>query len=478
MRTVVAGAVILVSILILELARWDVEISHFKVGQTPVTEYVTHGAADGPTVIMTHGFAGSQQMMQGYALPLARAGYRVYVFEFLGHGRHSQPMSGDVTVIDGTTQLLVQQAGSVINAISEGTPVALVGHSMSTDILVRTAINQTDIGPMVLISAYSQAITASKPENLLLVSGAWEARLRAFAQEAVMMVNPSVSEGETAVSEGVRRLAVAAPFSEHVSVLHSRFARAQTLAWLDKAYVRRSDVTILPTGWAILGALIGLVFLFAPIAERLPERSVQPLSLAPVRFATLLVVPAIVAPLIAVPLNPEALPVLVADYLGLHLLIYGVLQLALLRFWGIPSDRISWLACAALLAWCAVFGLLLDRYAANFWPTFDRLWIIGVMLIGTVPFLLADTLLTKDATFTRRIMARVALLLSLGLAVALDFDELFFLVLIAPVLVLFFLVFGSLERAVARRSGSLSSGLALGLMLAWALGVSFPLFQS
>ncbi len=115
-------------------------ISHRKVGQTPVTEYVSRGAGDGPTVIVTHGFAGSQQMMQGYALP------RVYV------------------------------------------------------------------------------------------SGAWEARLRAFAQDAVVMVSPSVTEGETAISDGVQRLAVAAPFSEHVSVLQSRFARAQTLAWLDKTY--------------------------------------------------------------------------------------------------------------------------------------------------------------------------------------------------------------------------------------------------
>ncbi len=94
--------------------------------------------------------------------------------------------------------------------------------------------------------------------------------------------------------------------------------------------IRRSDVTILPTGWTILGALIGLVFLFAPIAKLLPERSVQPLSLNRVRFATLLLVPAILAPLFAVPLNPEVFPVLVADYLGLHLLICGVLQLAIL----------------------------------------------------------------------------------------------------------------------------------------------------
>ena len=50
--------------------------------------------------------------------------------------------------------------------------------------------------------------------------------------------------------------------------------------------------------------------------------------------------------------------------------------------------------------------------------------------------------------------------------------------LIAPVMVLFYLVFGSMGREVSRRSGPMAAGLALGLVLAWALGVSFPLFQS
>ncbi len=477
MKAVLAIAMVLISLYVLELARQDVGITHFTIGQSPVTEYAT-STGDGPIVVVAHGFAGSQQMMQGYALPLARAGYRVYAFEFEGHGRHPKPMSGDVTVIDGTTRLLVEQTEEVIAAVSDGTPVALVGHSMATDVLVRAAENQSGIGPIVLISAFSQAITASQPDNLLLVSGAWEAGLRAFGQDAVMMVDPTAVEGDTVISGMVQRRAVAAPFSEHVSVLQSRVARDETLAWLDRAYGRTSDIAILPTGWAILGLLIGLVLLFGPVAKLLPKREVQKLSLSRKQFAIILCVPVVVAPAIAVPLNPSFLPVLVADYLGLHLLIFGGLQLAILRHWGITFGRISWLAFGVLLVWCALFGFALDRYAANFWPTYDRLWIICVMMIGAVPFLLADMILTADASLLRRVIVRISLLLSLSFAVALDFEGLFFLMLIAPVLVLFFVVFGSLGRAVARGSGPMSSGLALGLVLAWALGVSFPLFQS
>ncbi len=469
---------IAVSLLVLEFARRDVAITRFNIGQTPVTEYSgTALADDGPVVVVAHGFAGSEQMMQGYALPLAQAGYRVVVFEFLGHGRHRLPMSGDVNSIDGTTRLLVEQTGEVIDAVANDQPVALLGHSMATDILVRTAMNRSDIGAMVLISAFSQAIDATTPNNLLLVTGAWEPGLRAFGQEALQMVAPDASEGETVTDGGVTRHAVVAPFSEHVSVLQSRVGRAEALAWLDKTYGRQSDVTILPTGWAILGLLCGLVLLFRRLAAFLPAQAERQLPLSGKQIATVLLVPAILTPILAVPLNPHVLPVLVADYLGLHLLIFGSLQLVLLRLWGVRFGSLSWVAFAVLLLCCAVFGFALNRYAANFWPTSARLWIIGAMLLGTVPYMIADATLTAGATLLRRLCIRVSLLLSLAGAVALDFEGLFFLMMIAPVLVLFYLVFGTMGRAVALRVGPLSSGLALGVVLAWALGVSFPLFQ-
>jgi hypothetical protein len=42
--------------------------------------------------------------------------------------------------------------------------------------------------------------------------------------------------------------------------------------------------------------------------------------------------------------------------------------------------------------------------------------------------------------------------------------------------VLFFLVHGTMGRAFGKAAGPLTAGLALGLILAWALGVSFPMF--
>jgi hypothetical protein len=92
--------------------------------------------------------------------------------------------------------------------------------------------------------------------------------------------------------------------------------------------------------------------------------------------------------------------------------------------------------------------------------------------------MVADAVLTAGQSFFKRLCTRVSFLASLGIAVALDFDNLFFLIMIAPVLVLFYLVFGTMGRDASMRAGPLSSGLALGLVLAWALGVSFPLFKA
>ncbi|MBZ8117631.1 alpha/beta hydrolase [Roseovarius sp. LXJ103] len=476
---VLAALLIAASLWVLQGARAGVEITGGAVGATPVTTFAKPGA-DGPHVVVAHGFAGSRQMMQGYALPLARSGYRVHVFDFLGHGRHTLPMSGDVSVIEGTTRRLMDQTSAVIDAVADpGVPVALMGHSMATDVLVRVAAERDDIGPMVLISAFSQAIDAQHPRQLLLVTGAWEAGLRGYAVEAAQMVAADTQEGGLAVNGDVERRAVAAPWAEHVAVLHSRAGRAAAVEWLDAAYDRESAPRIWHTGWGILGLLAGLVLLFGPMAKRLPQTAPPHTQrLTRTRLAVASLLPALAAPLLAVPLNPNLLPVLVADYLALHLAIFGIIQLVLLRRWGVPLGGLSLAGFALLLLWCAAFGFAMDRYAANFWPVGQRVWIIAAIAIGAVPYMLADAALMRGAPVLHRLATRGGFIASLGLAVALDFSGLFFLLMIAPVIVLFYLTFGTMGRQAAARIGPLAPGLALGLVLAWALGVSFPLFQS
>ncbi len=464
---------------VLECARGDLRFEALHVGPTPVT--YLHGAPDGPAIVVAHGFAGSRQMMLAYGQTLARAGYNVYLFDFEGHGRHPQPMSGDLTAIDGTTRLLVAQTLTVLEHAADrhGAPVALLGHSMATDILVRVAIEADAVGPLVLLSAFSNAITTDAPASLLLIAGAWESGLAGFAQDAVRMVDTAADFGQTVSQGGVTRRAILAPWSEHVSILHSREGQRAALAWMNDHFERGGTAAVPPTGWALLALLAAITALSPVVARLVPRGAAPPAPLRATELATATILPALAAPLLAALPDTRLLPVLVADYLALHLALYGLVQLVLLWRRRPRPARPSLRAAALLLVWAlGVFGFALDRYGANFWPTPDRLWIIAALAIGAVPFMLADAWLAHGAPLWHRLCARLAFIASLGIAVALDFEGLFFLLMIAPVIILFWLTMGVMGRAFSARSGPLTAGLALGLVLAWALGVSFPLIAA
>lgn len=455
-----------------------------SVGETPATVYRLP-AAKGPAVIIAHGFAGSRPLMEAYALTFARAGYVAVSFDFPGHGRNPKPMTGDITRIEGTTRQLVAETAAVIDAAAaldavEG-PVVLLGHSMATDILVRQAAVDSRVAAVVAVSMYSEAVTETQPARLLMISGGWERQLRAVALEALRLVGPQANENETAVSNDstVLRRAAVAPLVEHVGVLYSSVALTEALAWVDSALGRASERRVATTGpWIalLLGSLLALAW---PLAALLPQSPRSPQSLPGRTFAMAVLLPALLTPLLLYPVRLQLLPVLVADYLLLHLLVYGLIGLAVLRWRGVRFGPLALLPLVALLAFgLGVFGVALDRYAASFLPHAGRLPIILALSLGAIPFMMADSLVTEAgrASIWRGLAARAAFLASLGLAVVLDFERLFFLLLILPVIVLYFLVFGLMGRWVGRRSAApLACGLGLGVILAWALGVSFPL---
>lgn len=472
---VLALAIIAVSAWMLERERTGLVVSDLAVGTTPATLYRKPGES-GPLVVVAHGFAGSRQLMRAWSLTLAQAGYSVLAFDFEGHGRNPVPMSGDVTAIDGTTRRLVDEtlrvlaAGRALPGVGPG--VAILGHSMATDIIARAAAADGAVDAVVGISMFSQAVTAEEPRRLLVISGQFEGWLRAAALAMARLVDPAAVEGQTVTSGDVVRRVVVALGVEHVGVLYSATGLGEARDWLDAAFGRHSMGPVVTPGAWILLLLAGIVVLFRPLAGMLPagpEDPVVPLR----RFWAAVLVPAVVVPALAVSVYRPFLPVLVADYLMMHLALYGVAQLAILRVWPLP--RVVWVSAAVLVIWAlGAFGLVIDRYAASFVPTVQRLGIIAVLAVGTVPFMLADAMVARGGW--RRLVARLAFLASLAAAAVLDLERLMFVLIILPVIALFFLVLGPLGRWVSRQSGAGAAGLGLGIVLAWALGVSFPLF--
>ena len=471
----------------LEDARSGLLITPLEVGSTPATVYRRANIEKAPAVIIAHGFAGSRQLMEAYALTLAQAGYIAVSFDFEGHGRNPTPMSGDVTRVDGTTRLLEREIGRVTDAVLvlpfvDGR-MALLGHSMASDIIVRRALEDPRIAATVAVSMFSKAVTRTEPRNLLMITGAWEPFLRADALKNARLADPAANEGGT-IGDPARntgRRAVVAPDVEHVGILYSPTALSEARSWLDAVFGRTSSGPVAATGGWIVMLLAGLVVLAWPLAGLLPRGEKLSPTLPWRSFLIAVLVPTVVTPLALTRIDTHFLPVLVADYLAVHLFVYGMLSLGLLTWSGALIGRVAWLSGFALAAYgIFVFGGALDRYVASFMPIVARLPIIAAITVGAVPYMLADSLATDSgrASILRVFIARGAFLASLGAAVALNFERLFFLILIIPIIVLFFIIFGLMGGWVGRRTMSPAAvSIGLGLILAWSLGVTFPMFS-
>ncbi|MEM1266479.1 MAG: alpha/beta fold hydrolase [Pseudomonadota bacterium] len=475
--TVLALSVLLgaLSLLQLEGARRGLAIERGFVGPAPATIY--RPAEPQGLVVVAHGFGGSRQMMQALSLTLARAGQTVVAFDFPGHGRNPEPLSPVVTEISGTTAQLVARTGAVIDAAVArfgGGPVTLVGHSMATDVIIRAAAPR-EIETVVAVSMYSEAVTPTHPARLLVISGAWEERLRRAGLQALAQVDPTLGEGETAAVGDVLRRTIAAPRVEHVGVLYHPSTLDETLAWAVPDAVARPVIL----GPAILALLASIVAAYWAAAPLLPAAGGAPAPLAWRRIGIAVLIPALPAFAAAHWIGGPLLGAASYGRLTVFFAVWGGLQLWLLRRWGVSAGPVVPGAVISLLVWgLGVFAPALDRYGSAFAAVGPRLPLAVVLAAGTLPFMLAEARLTAGAGFFRTALVKTVPILVLAgamIATPLDFGLLF---TVLPVMILFHLVYGAMARWTAARAGAESAGWALGLSLAVALAASQPIFDA
>lgn len=471
-------------LLLLEQPRTGLVQVPLDIDGTPASVMQIPGVT-GPAVVIAHGFAGSRQLMHPVQLTLARAGYITVSYDLEGHGRNPQPMRGDVEDIEGTTRFLVDELLEVTDAALELPGVdgrlALVGHSMASDIIVRAALEEPRTGALVAISLFSQAVTEDAPANLLIINGQYEGRLREEARRLMAELQASENELVGDPQGAFARSAIVVPGAEHVGVLYAATTLREARDWLNDSFEYGAENGLARIGWPIVLTLLGLVLLAQPMARAWPAG--QPVPPVPNgAFWTLMAVPAVITPLMLRLVPTDFLPVLVADYLAVHLAVYGVLVLGGLAVEGDTPKLRGWRAGLGVAVFSIlIVGAVLDRYVANFILSGGRWAIFLALLPGAILAMLADATLIQagQAQPWRRIAARAGFLVSLGIAVALDPGRLFFLVLVMPVILLFFLTFGLIGGWVGRQSGSaFAMGIGLGIVLAWALAATFPLFDA
>jgi pimeloyl-ACP methyl ester carboxylesterase len=479
-----------------------VEIVRVHVGSTPVTLFRPAAGEPAPAVVIAHGFAGSQQLMQPFALTLARNGYLAATFDFPGHGRN--PLSLPASRSDpGARTAALTSALDQVMAYVRGAPgsdgrVALVGHSMASDIVVRYARAHPEVAATVGVSLFSRdpaVITTELPRNLLVIDGALEAEaLREEGRRIVGLVaGGPVRENVTYGSfpDGTARRLVLADGVEHIGVLYSPESLAATLAWMDAAFGRSSRGFVERRGYGLALIYLGLVALAWPLARWLPRVAPLPLG-AGCRWRQLLpvaVVPALLTPLALRMVPTDFLPLVMGGYLTLHFALYGLLTavgIALVaRIERAPArpPRISpaklGIAIIAATAYATLaIGLPTDAFVTSLAPGSARLPLILVLMCGTLPYCLADEWLTRgpDAPRGAYAVTKICFVSSLLFAIVLDPPRLFFLAIIVPAMLALFLIYGLLSRwTYGATNVPVVAAIANSLVFAWAIAVTFPL---
>jgi pimeloyl-ACP methyl ester carboxylesterase len=492
---VVAVIAIAVGLFELHGASDGLHVTRSEVGQTPVTIFQPDARAPAPVIIIAHGFAGSQQLMQPFAETLARNGYIAVTFDFLGHGRNPVPMRGDITEGETITSELLRELGQVATYArtlpeSDGR-LGVLGHSMASDIVVRFAQANPDVQATVAVSVFSPVVTTTSPRNLLVIVGAVEPSM--LRNEGLRIVNLAAGgnavAGETygGFADGTARRLVLARGVEHIGVLYSHDSMVESLHWMNAAFGRQQADFIDSRGKWLALTFLGILTLAWPLSSLLPVATMSHIG-AGLNWKPLLVcalAPALLTPLMLWKLPTEFLPILLGDYLALHFLLYSALTAAcLLYLRGRPlMAPTSWgniaIAAAAVAAYNVIaFGLPIDAYVFSFVPVPARIPLMAAIACGTLPYFIADEWLTRGMT-TRRgayALTKFCFLLSLGIAVALNPMKLFFLVIIVPAILLLFLAFGLISRwSYKATHHPLPGALANAAVFAWAIAVTFPM---
>jgi hypothetical protein len=370
---------------------------------------------------------------------------------------------------------------------------------MASDIVVRFAAAMPDVAATIAVSMFSPAVTQDVPRNLLVIVGDLEPFLKAEALRAVGLAAPGgearagVTYGDPAQGSG-RRAAFSSGV-EHIGVLYSHDSMAEALAWLDATFsVHRSTPSPLDASGPMILLLLGsLVVLAWPLFSLMPQLRASPAGagLSWRKAWPGLLIPAILTPLILRVLPTHFLPVVVGDYLAAHFATYGVISMICLgsrnRRSGRANSPMAFPAAfiAATSAYVfytlGILGFAVNVFVTSFVAISPRVPLILALLIGTLAFFLGDEWFSRGrgAAPGLYVASKVAFLGSLALAVALDFERLFFLAIIIPVIIPLMLVYGLFSAWAFRRTGNpMVAGIGNSLAFAWAIGVTFPMLAS
>jgi dienelactone hydrolase len=195
----------------------------------PLLYVAPQNAKEVPGVLVAHGYAGSKQLMLGYAHVLAHSGYAVMLWDFAGHGANTAPLEQFSLEQDLDTAY----AALIEQPEVDRTRLALLGHSMGSGAVMSAGIRDVKrFAATVAISPTGAQVTPSSPRNLQLQVGSWEG---GFVRNARQILASAGDENDN-WAEGKARSLVIIPDAEHITILFRPASHQAALKWLNATF--------------------------------------------------------------------------------------------------------------------------------------------------------------------------------------------------------------------------------------------------
>ena len=466
-------------------------LSTFKktIDGTPIL--ITEPAIQSQDIVfIAHGFAGSTSFMRPIAVALARAGYKTIRYDFLGHGRHSKPYSGDITTTEGATQLFLDQTNKIINHYFDENKLSrgvIIGHSMASDIIFRAALTNNKIISSIGISNYTDVIEKNKPDNVFILNGQWESHLRKKGLNILSNIgikNPQENTLYGSIETGTARKVTSVTNADHVGILYSRQTQEELIQWVDSVFKNKNIIRTNAIGvWTSI-LLLSLFSGFCLSIRFLPLINFEKIKIPFKPVPIVMVLAGVSTPLL---LNFHFLSFTsfpAHDYLINHLILFSVIMCLVFPKDALKSVLKNFnlaITVPLFIFYTLIFGSVLDKYVSSFYPTGFRIPLFFLLLLGCIPISIIIQMLhgAHNRAWITATLAKSILILSLSLAIVLNFEELFLLAYAILLLIAFFFVFGFLSNYLDKRlSNPFSIGLANGVSLAWTLATAIPLYMT
>ena len=429
-----------------------------------------------PGVLIAHGFAGSKQLMLGYAYTLAHRGYATILWDFDGHGANAAPLG----------QPLQQNFDIAYAALLEQPEVdpdrlAVLGHSMGSGVVMAAGIEQPDrFAATVAVSPIEADVTIEAPRNLQLQAGSWEGR---FVENAQRLLQ-TAGGAEKNLAAGRGRSLVVVPKAEHITILFQPASHQAALEWLNTTFGLQPtshyvDRRMLWYGLHLLGWLM-LLRAIAPTLTAWTTDRTRKVNISLLRgWGGLFAAPWVAAGalvLVGQGGNPLSLGgLMVGGAIGLWFLMAGLTWLGFLLRLPYPSwPTIRQGGILFLWLWIA-FGAMAQFLWLQWWLIPSRLQLWPLLSLASLPWFLAVGIVQQQAGFWQRALGWLSqsavLVGGFGLVLYL-LPQLGFLFLLLP---LFPLIMAMLAFVAAWIDDVWSYALGSALFWGWLIVAVFPI---